>query len=102
MWLESRESRVCMTVSTEIATPAKSTNSRKSDLLVSRGTDPNWDFGLIWIDTEEFEFLDCVDFRGVAFSVESVIEMPVSHVTRETVHFRSRLRRWVLQGSQDP
>jgi len=33
----------------------------------------NSDFGLIWICTEEFEFLDLVDFRCVAFSVKIVI-----------------------------
>jgi len=35
---------------------------------VSRGTHSNWDFGLIWISTEEFEFRDLVDFGDVAFS----------------------------------
>ena len=33
----------------------------------------NWDFGLIWIGTEEFGFLDLVDCGGLAFSVETVI-----------------------------
>jgi len=56
-----------MTVSTEIATPPESTKSRYSDFSVSRGTNSNWDFVLTWLCTEEFEFLDCVDFRGVAF-----------------------------------
>jgi len=62
-----------MTVSTEIATPPKSTNSRNNNFSVSRGTNSNWDFGLIWISTDESEFLDLVDSGGVAFRVETVI-----------------------------
>jgi len=61
------------TVSTEIATLPQSTKSRHSDLSVSRGTNSSWDFGLIWICTEKFEFLDVVDFGGIAFLVESVM-----------------------------
>jgi len=38
-------------VSTEIATPPKSSKSRISDFSVSRGTNSNWDVGLIWICT---------------------------------------------------
>ena len=30
----------------------------------------NWNFGLIWIYIKELDFLDAVDFEGVAFSVE--------------------------------
>jgi len=41
----------------------KSTTSRDSDSSVSRGTNPNWDFALIWICAEEFEFLGLVDSR---------------------------------------
>ena len=51
----------------------KSTKSGNSDLSVSRSTNSIWDFGLIWICTEEFEFLILVDFGGVAISVETVI-----------------------------
>jgi len=50
----------CMTVSTENATPPRSTKSRSSDSSVSGGTNSNWDFGLIWICPEESEFLDFV------------------------------------------
>jgi len=57
---------VCMAVSTENATHPKSTTSRNSDFSISRGTNSNWDFGLIWICTKEFEFLDLVGFRVVA------------------------------------
>ena len=60
-----------MTVSAENATSLKPTKSRSSDSSVSRGTNSNWDFVLIWICIEEFVFLDLVDFRGVAFPVES-------------------------------
>jgi len=62
-----------MTFSSENATFPKSTNSRNSYFSVSRSTNSNRNFGLILICTEEFEFLDMVDFGGVAFSLESVI-----------------------------
>jgi len=55
----------CTTVSTENAANHKSANPRNSDFLVSRGTNSNWDFGFIWIRTEEFEFLVLMDFLGV-------------------------------------
>jgi len=45
-----------MTVSTENSTPPKRTVSRNSDSSVSRGTNSDWDFGLIWICGETFEF----------------------------------------------
>jgi len=45
-----------MTISTEDATPERSTESRNWDSSVSRGINSNCDFGLIWICTEEFEF----------------------------------------------
>ena len=45
-------------------------------------------FGLIWIFTEEFEFLDLMDFGGVAFSVESVqiVADPHAQCDRTYVH----------------
>jgi len=61
------------TVCTENATCPKSTKSRHSDFLVSRGTHSNCNFDLIWMCTEEFEFLDLVDFEGLTFSVDSVM-----------------------------
>jgi len=67
------------TVSTEIATHSKSAWSRNSDSSVSRDTNSDWDFGFIWIRTKWFEFLDLVDFGGVAFSVESVISRHSRH-----------------------
>jgi len=63
---------VAMTVSTGNAASPRLTNSTNSDSLVSRGTNLNWDFSVIWICTKEFEFLDLVDFGVVAFSVESL------------------------------
>jgi len=51
----------------------KSTKSGISDSSVSRGTNSNWDFGLIWICTDKFELLDWVNVRGVALLVESDI-----------------------------
>jgi len=69
-------------VSTENATSPKPTKSRNPDFLVSRGSNSNSDFDLTWMCTEEFEFLDLVDFGGIACSVESVIRVaPSSHVT---------------------
>jgi len=49
-----------------VATMSRDTSS------ASCGTNSNWDFCLIWIGTEQFWFLDLVDFGGVAISVESV------------------------------
>jgi len=63
--------RVCMIISIENTTSTKSTESRNSDSSVSRGTNSNWDFGLIWICTEKFEFLDLVDYGGI-FSICSI------------------------------
>ena len=60
-------------LSTASATPPKSTALRNPDSSVYRGTNSNWKIGPIWIFTEESRFGDLVDFRGVAFSVESVI-----------------------------
>jgi len=54
------------------AASPKFTNSRNSDSSVSRGTNSKWDFGVVSMCTEEFEFLDSEDFGGVAF-LESVI-----------------------------
>jgi len=69
--------RVSVTLSTEmpwqITTSPESTKSRNSESSESRGTNSNLDFGLIWICTEESEFLDLVDFGGAALVVESVI-----------------------------
>ena len=53
--------------------PQNPPNSETFIFLVSRGTNSNWDFCLIWICTEEFAFLDLVDFGVVAFWVEIVI-----------------------------
>jgi len=74
-----------MTVSTENATLPKSTKSRNSDSSVSCSTNSNRDFELLCTCTEEFEFLDFVDFGGVAFSVESVIPL-VSTNTHTHLH----------------
>ena len=53
-----------MTVSTENSTSPKSTKLKNSDSLVSHCTNSSWDFGLCWMCTEEFEFLDLADFGG--------------------------------------
>jgi len=64
------------TVSTQKATSPTSTKSRNWDSSVSRGTNSNWYFGLIWMCTEECEILELVDFGSVEFSVKSVRSSP--------------------------
>ena len=59
--------------------PPKSTKLRNSDFSVRRGANSEWDFGLIWICIDEFGFLNLVDFGDVAFSVESLISICISH-----------------------
>jgi len=61
------------TASSENATSPKSTKSRNSDSLKSRGTNSSCDFGFIETCTENCELFDSVDFGVVALSVESVI-----------------------------
>jgi len=77
--------QLCMPVSAESAPSPKSTGSRNSGFLVSRGTNSNWDFGLIWNCTEEFEFLDSVNFGGVAMFAESVICTYIHKHTKTTI-----------------
>jgi len=55
------EWRLICIIRTTIIMRLCSTKSRHADLSVSRGTNSSWDFGLIWICTEEFEFLDVVE-----------------------------------------
>jgi len=86
-----------MTVSTEIAMHPKFTTSRNSDFAVSRGTNSNWDFVFVWICTEEFEFLDLVNFGVVVFSVEAIIYVQLlrhKHVCTPT-HEQTCTRPWL-------
>jgi len=62
-----------MKVSTGIATPPKSTKSRNSNSLVQIQIQPKSQYESVPRDSEESEFLDPVDFEGVAFTVEGVI-----------------------------
>jgi len=62
------------TLSTENTTPPKSARSRNSEFSMSRDTESNVDFDLIWICPEEFEFLVSVDFGVITLSEESVTE----------------------------
>jgi len=57
---------IYMTFSTDIATPQKSARLSNLHCSVFRGTNSHWDFGLIWMCTEEFKFLDLVTLGGVA------------------------------------
>jgi len=68
-----------MTVSTESAISLNFTTPRNSDSFVIRGTNSTCDFDLILICTEEVQFIDLVDFSGVAFSVE--LFTPIGYVT---------------------
>jgi len=49
---------------------------------------PKSHFEFVPRDTEESEFLDVVDFRGVAFSVETVILVAVLHEQRSSSDMR--------------
>ena len=53
-----RSCKSSMAVSTSKATSRKSPKSTSLDFWAFRGTISNWDFGLIWIRTTEFEFFD--------------------------------------------
>ena len=59
------------TISNDQATSLTSTRSRNTHSLVSRSKNSNWNVDLIWICTEEFEFLNFLDFGSVAFSDDS-------------------------------
>ena len=96
-----------MTFSTEnaqrFAPSPKSTKSRNLDFLICRGTNSNRNFGLIWLCTHKFDFLDLVDLGGVANSVESVIEGPdlksapwFFHLWRYCTYWHYRTR-WVCK-----
>jgi len=62
-----------MTVFTENTTPPKSIKSRNTKSSVQIQIKPKSKFEFVPRDTEDFEFLDLVDFGGVAISVETVI-----------------------------
>ena len=76
-------------VFTENTTFTKSTKSRISDSSVSHGTNSNWDFGLIWMCIEEFEFLDMVDFGVVTFAVKSTITENEHIIQADYIHWHS-------------
>ena len=57
----------------EMLPPPKSTKSRLSNSLVQIQTRSKFQFQFVPRNTEESEFLDLMDFGGVAFSAESVI-----------------------------
>ena len=59
------------TDSTENATPSSSTKSRNSKSSVQIQTKPKIHSESVPRDTEKSEFLDLVDFGGVAISVET-------------------------------
>jgi len=69
-----RERNRDMIVSTENATPPKSSRSRNSDSSVQIQTEPTCQFEFVPRYTEKSGFLDLIDVGDVAFSVETVIE----------------------------
>jgi len=73
------------TVSTD-AISQKSSESRNSDSTESCGTNSKWNFGLIWICIEKIEFLDLVDFTGVAFSMESIIYAHIETICKTCIY----------------
>jgi len=62
------------TISTEYNTPRIFSKFSNSNSSVQVQIEPKSHFGFVPRDTEEFEFLDSVDFGYVAFSVEIVID----------------------------
>ena len=52
-----------------------STESQNSNVSVQIQIKPKSQFEFVPRDTEESDFLDLVRFRGVAFSVETVVHM---------------------------
>ena len=62
-----------MADSTQITTPLKSTESRNSIPAVQIWIKPKTQFEFVPRDTKTCEFLDLVDFGGVAISVETAI-----------------------------
>jgi len=59
----------CQTDCTENATAPKSTKTRNSNSSVQIQIESKSQFAFVPQDTDQFEFLDLVDLRGVAFSV---------------------------------
>ena len=70
--------------STANATPPKSTKSRYPNSSVQTQIPLKSQFEFVLRDTEEYEWLDLVDFGVVAFSVENVISRSLQEIIRET------------------
>jgi len=70
----------------------KSTISRYSNFSVQIQIKPKSQFEILLRDTEESEFFDLVDFRDVAFPVETVTQSGGSDTERERVRARARER----------
>jgi len=64
-----------MTISTENVTTPKSTKSRISNSSVQIQIKTKSQLEFVPRDTEKSEFLDLVDFGGVAISMETVISL---------------------------
>jgi len=66
---------VIMTVSTENATPLKSTKLRHSNWFIQIQIAPESQFDFVPRDSEKSEILDLVDVGGIAFSVQTAIAL---------------------------
>ena len=62
-----------MTVSTENAKPPKSNKSSNSNSSVQIQIKSKFQFEFVPRDTEKSEFLNVVDFKGVAIAVKTVM-----------------------------
>ena len=69
-----------MTVSTENATPPKYSKLRHSNLLIKIQIAPESQIDFVPRDSKKSEFLDLVDFGGIAFSVETAIALRLTHL----------------------
>jgi len=81
-WFYDRPLRVPpMTVSTENTTTPESTTSRNTNSSVQIQIKPTSQSGFVPRGTKKIEFVDLVDFGGVAMSVETAISCMFTKVT---------------------
>ena len=74
-----------MTVSTESATPPKSSKSRHSNSLVQNQIEPKSQFEFVPRDAGKSEFVNLEDFWTVAFPMETVIQAKIRCIVLQRV-----------------